>query len=108
MSTRLMMFMILTAASTSFAQSPAAVQTRAAVEPLPAEFRESATVLGYEAGKRGLVQLKQGTGAFICLADDPSDDRFHVACYHKSLEPFMARGRELRAQKIANVDSVRY
>jgi hypothetical protein len=108
MRTRLLMFMIATVASTAFAQSPAPVQIRSATEPLPAEFRESATVLGYETGKPGLVQLKAGNGAFICLADDPSDDRFHVACYHKALEPFMLRGRELRAQKVANVDSVRY
>ena len=108
MRTRLLMFMIVTVASTASAQSPAPVQIRSATEPLPAEFRESATVLGYETGKPGLVQLKAGNGAFICLADDPSDDRFHVACYHKALEPFMLRGRELRAQKVANVDSVRY
>jgi hypothetical protein len=108
MKTRLLAFMMIAAASTASAQSSAAVQMRAAVEPLPAEFRASATVLGYEAGNPGLVQLKAGDGAFICLADDPSDDRFHVACYHKALEPFMARGRELRAQKVANVDSVRF
>ena len=29
----------------------------------------------------------------ICLADDPNESpRWHVACYHKALEPFMARG----------------
>ena len=108
MRTRLLMFVMMVTASAASAQMPVAVQTRAAVAPLPEEFRESATVLGYEAGKSGLVPLKQGNGAFVCLADDPSDDRFHVACYHKSLEPFMARGRELRAQKVANIDSVRY
>jgi hypothetical protein len=77
---------------------------------LPAEFRESAAVLGYEAGKQGLTQLRAGTGAFVCLADDPGDQRFHVACYHNSLEPFMARGRALRASGVkgAGVDSVRY
>ncbi|WP_377470817.1 hypothetical protein [Pontibacter silvestris] len=32
----------------------------------------------------------------ICLADDPNQKGFSVACYHKDLEPFMARGRELR------------
>ena len=34
----------------------------------------------------------------------------HVACYHRGLEPFMARGRELRTQglKGAQVDSVRF
>ena len=33
----------------------------------------------------------------ICLADDPKIDALSVACYHKDLEPFMARGRELDA-----------
>lgn len=102
------LLLMLSAVSTGFAQSAVPVQVRAALAPLPEEFRESATVLGYEAGKAGLIQLTAGTGPFICLADDPSDDRFHAACYHKALEPFMARGRELRAQKVANVDSVRY
>jgi len=45
-----------------------------------------------------------------CLASDPKVERFHVACYHKVLEPFMARGRELRAQGVTGpeVDSVRF
>ena len=34
----------------------------------------------------------------ICLADDPKQEGFSAAAYHKDLEPFMARGRELRAQ----------
>src|SRR5471032_845326 len=35
---------------------------------------------------------------------------FHVACYHDGMEPFMARGRELRAQGVKDpkVDTVRY
>jgi len=88
--------------------NPPAVQIAAAISALPAEFRDSATVLGYTAEKPGLVTLRQGSGPYICLADDPSDERFHVACYHQSLEPFMARGRVLRAQKVANVDSARF
>jgi hypothetical protein len=46
----------------------------------------------------------------ICLADDPADDRFHVACYSRSIEPFMLRGRQLRAAgtKGDQVDSVRF
>lgn len=90
------------------AQTAPAVQIKSAIAPLPEEFRTTATVLGYEAGKTGLVKLRDGNGPFICLADDPSDQRFHVACYHKDLEPFMARGRELRAMKVTNVDSARY
>lgn len=88
---------------------PAAeTQIRAAVAPLPEQFRADATVLGYRAGAAGLSELRPGTGAFVCLADDPADDRFHAACYHRSLEPFMARGRALRASMAApEADSVR-
>ena len=46
----------------------------------------------------------------ICLANNPQSPRFHVACYHKSMEPFMARGRELRTQGVQGdqVDSTRF
>ena len=71
-------------------------QIAAALLPLPEEFRADATVLGYLVGNK-LTKLRQGSGAMICLADDPREARFHVACYHRDLEPFMARGRELRA-----------
>jgi hypothetical protein len=88
---------------------PESGQVMAALAPLPAEFRESATVLGYRAGIDSLIVLRQGSGPFICLADDPADDRFHTACYHRSLEPFMARGRALRAEgMVEEVDSIRY
>jgi hypothetical protein len=88
---------------------PAAQQIAAAVLPLPAEMRDGATVLGYkEPGK--LVVLREGKNAMHCLALYVTRPDFHVACYHKSLEPFMARGRELRAQGVtgAKVDSVRF
>ena len=85
-------------------------QIASAVSPLPKEFQESATVLGYTAADKPLTKLRDGKGAFVCLADDPRDERFHVACYHSGLEPFMARGRELRASGVqgAGVDSARY
>jgi len=35
----------------------------------------------------------------VCLADDPAQPGLNVSCYHKSLEAFMARGRELRKEK---------
>jgi hypothetical protein len=85
-------------------------QIASAVLPLPVEFRATATVLGYAADGR-LVTLREGTGGFTCLASDPKQPRFHVACYHRSLEPFMARGRALRAQgvtELSKVDSVRF
>lgn len=84
-------------------------QIAAAVAPLPAEFRDSARVLGY-GPSGGLQTLREGNGAFTCLASDPRVARFHVACYHQSLEPFMARGRALRAAGVTGdaVDSARF
>ncbi len=84
------------AAATAAPSTEALIKT--AVLPLPEEFRAGATVLGF-TGPDQVTVLRQGTGTMICLADDPAP-RFHVACYHKSLEPFMARGRELRASGI--------
>lgn len=99
----------LVAACTSQAQVPPPdQQIAAAVKPLPEAKRDGATVLGYnEAGE--LVTLREGSNELICLADEPESDRFHVACYHESLEPFMERGRELRAQGLSGgkVDSIR-
>jgi len=57
--------------------------------------REHATVFGYTSDGE-IVVLREGTNDQICLADDPTRKGFSVACYHKSLEPFMERGRELR------------
>lgn len=97
------------AAQTAAAPVPSAErQTREAVMPAPEAQRDGATVLGY-APAGNLVTLRAGAGELICLADDPSDPRFHVACYHKDLEPFMARGRALRAEgkDRAVIDSVR-
>ncbi len=63
----------------------------------PAAERENCTVIGYNmAGD--FVTFKEGTNQFICLADDPNKKGFNAACYHKDLEPFMARGRALRAE----------
>lgn len=85
------------------------LQITAATLPLPAEFRSAATVLGYSADGK-LTTLRKGDGAFTCLASDPKSARFHVACYHRAMEPFMARGRALRAAGTTGekVDTVRF
>ena len=85
-------------------------QIASAVLPLPQEFRADARVLGYQTGRRELAPLREGKGPFTCLASDPSGEQFHVACYHQSLEPFMARGRALRASGVKGdmVDSTRF
>jgi hypothetical protein len=72
-------------------------QISAALLAAPEEFRKDATVLGYNSEGK-LMTLKTGTNQMICLADDPQKPGFSVAAYHKDLEPFMARGRELRAE----------
>tara|TARA_R110002167_G_scaffold132370_5_gene316619 strand:- start:3211 stop:3894 length:684 start_codon:yes stop_codon:yes gene_type:complete len=63
----------------------------------PEKSRSGCKVIGYNmAGD--FVTLKEGDNEFICLADNPKQNGFNAACYHKSLEPFMARGRALRAE----------
>ena len=63
----------------------------------PKENRAECKVIGYNmAGD--FVTLKEGDNEFIVLADDPNKPGFSAACYHKDLEPFMARGRELKAE----------
>src|SRR6185295_13320971 len=72
-------------------------QIKTAVLAAPAAERANATVLGYDS-TGAVVTLRKGTNNFICLADDPKQKGFSVACYHKDLEPLMTRGRELRAE----------
>ncbi len=80
------------------APSPEA-QIAMALQAAPEERRAGAAVLGYDAGGQ-LVELRAGKNDLICLADDPKAEGISVACYHKDLEPFMARGRELTAQGV--------
>src|ERR1700730_7944853 len=78
---------------------PAQLQIAGAVLAAPAELRGGAAVLGYDTQGQ-LVKIRDGKNELICLATDPAKTAFNVACYHKDLEPFMARGRELLAQKV--------
>lgn len=84
-------------------------QLASAVLPLPAEMREGAGVMGYKAAGK-LELLRPVKNGMLCLADDPADDRFHVACYADTIDPFMERGRELRRQGVtgAKVDTMRF
>ena len=63
----------------------------------PEASRDGCKVIGYNMDGE-FVTLREGDNEFIVLADDPKKSGFNAACYHKSLEPFMARGRELRAE----------
>ena len=63
----------------------------------PEESKAGCKVIGYNmAGE--FVTLREGNNEFIVLVDDTKQAGFSAACYHKDLEPFMARGRALRAE----------
>ena len=73
------------------------IQIKQALMAAPEEKREGAKVYGYDS-KGAFTILREGTNEMICLADNPAEKGFSVACYHKDLEPFMKRGRELKAE----------
>lgn len=73
------------------------VQIAGALSPAPSDLKDGAAVLGFDSSGK-MIELRPGSNGFICLADNPMDGRFHASCYHESLEPFMARGRALRAE----------
>jgi hypothetical protein len=77
----------------------AAMQIKLALLAAPPEKRDSCVVLGYDANNH-LVVIRKGTNELICLANNPKDTTFSVACYNKDLEPFMQSGRELRKKGI--------
>jgi hypothetical protein len=86
------------ASNTVLAQIPEReIQLQTAVLAAPEEMRENATVMGYSPDGTFQV-LHEGTNDLICLSDDPESPGVNIACYHKALEPFMKRGRELRAE----------
>lgn len=88
------------------AQTPtipsADVQIKTAVLAAPVDKQAGAAVYGY-SDKNEFAVLRKGTNELVCLADDPAQKGLSVSCYHRDLEPFMKRGRELKQQgKTAN------
>jgi hypothetical protein len=85
---------------TAQAQAPnPEAQIASALQAAPEDRREAATVIGFNDDGTS-VTLREGTNDMVCLADYPLDDGWSTACYHESLEPYMARGREMREQGI--------
>lgn len=99
MKTSLLLVSILCSASLAHAaEIPSREwQIETAVLAASPDQRADATVLGYDSNG-AIVTLRKGSNNFICLADNPKQKGFSVASYHKDLEPFMARGRELTEQ----------
>lgn len=73
------------------------VQIKFALLAAPESLRDQTTIYGYNE-KEEFVIIRLGTNDLVCLTDDVRQKGFNASCYHKSLEPFMQRGRELKAQ----------
>ncbi|MBO2545802.1 hypothetical protein J0871_15380 [Salegentibacter sp. BDJ18] len=73
------------------------IQIKMASMAAPEEDRDAVTVYGYDRDGKPVL-LKEGTNNLVCIADDPNMNGVSVSCYNKKLEPFMARGRELKAE----------
>ncbi|MBU2947246.1 hypothetical protein [Zobellia uliginosa] len=73
------------------------IQIKTAVLPAPEADKNTAMVYGYDSSGK-LMVLREGTSNLICIGDDPEKEGVSVACYSKTLEPFMKRGRELTAE----------
>lgn len=83
--------------SSALAQVSKEDQIKAALLAAPAEARDGAHVYGFDKDGR-FVTLRKGTNNFIVRSDDPNQDGFEIVCYPKDVEPFMARGRALKAE----------
>ncbi len=106
---------IVTIASILFLSIASLAQTQSAKDQITSAVmaatevqRANATVMGYDASSKFVV-LRKGTNELICLADNPNQKGFSVACYHKDLDPMMARGRELKAlgKNSGEIDKIR-
>lgn len=72
-------------------------QIKSALLAAPVSVREGAHVYGFN--KEGeQITLREGTNNFVVRSDNPLQEGFEIVCYPKDVEPFMARGRELRAE----------
>src|SRR5258708_30769448 len=94
-----LIFLFLIAMTGAFAQTipTQEIQIKTALLACPEESRDKAMVYGYSPTGEFIV-LRKGENETVCLADDPKQPGLNVSCYHKSLEPFMARGRELKKE----------
>lgn len=95
----------LAAHSSAAEPADAAAQLAAAIQAAPEDRRDGARVLGWTTDGK-VVELRAGSNDLVCLAARPGDAQWSVACYHESLEPFMARGRELTAQGIEGQERI--
>ncbi|MEO0572358.1 MAG: hypothetical protein AAF039_11690 [Bacteroidota bacterium] len=72
-------------------------QMKTALMAVPDDYKEGAKIYGYDS-KGNFITIREGSNDYIALADNPKNEQFSTAAYHKDLDPFMARGRELKAK----------
>lgn len=101
MKTILVFATLLSTTTALLAQMPTALpadrQIKLATMAAPDDKRDGAMVYGY-SDRNEFTVLRKGTNEFVCLTDDPAQKGFSVSCYHRDLEPFMARGRALKKE----------
>jgi hypothetical protein len=91
-----MAFMFLTAPLV-YGQQDNATVIKLALMAAPDELKEGAGV--YSVSPKGdLIVIRAAKNDLMCLADDPAQSGLNVSCYQKDLDPFMARGRKLKAE----------
>ena len=73
------------------------LQIATAILAAPSDQREGAMVYGFDSNGNFTI-LRNGTNQMVCIGDDPAKTDISVSCYHKSLEPFMIRGRQLQKE----------
>jgi hypothetical protein len=94
----LLTLLVFVSALQVLAQVPSAeVQIKGALLAAPSASKDGALVYGYNE-KSEFIVIRKGTNEMVCIADDPAQDGFNASCYHKDLDPFMERGRELKKQ----------
>ncbi len=83
----------------SFSQDvpSAAWQIKTALMAVPQDYKEGAKVYGYDTSGN-FVTLREGNNDYIAIASDPKKETFSTAAYHKDLDGFMARGRQLKQE----------
>lgn len=94
---RLALLIILPSGLWAQTTPPIELQVKSALYAAPEELHEGASVMGWSP-QGAYIIIRKGTNDLICLADDPNVKGLNVSCYHKDLEPFMARGRQLREE----------
>ena len=95
--------LVLGPSGITLAQGHPADPVALAVLPLPDTLRAAATVVQYGEGVRAL--LRRGTNGLTCVADQPDDLRLSLECYPTSIDPYMHRQRELRAEGVRGAES---